>query len=236
MRPIIGVLAEIDNELSTKVLNTYIHAIEMSGGIPILFPYVVECKTIEHFIDICDGFLFTGGADIDPKRYGEEASENIGAIQIHRDEFEFQVFEKVINTSKPILAICRGSQLVNVALGGTLYQDIPSEKPSEVLHKQEDFGSTPAHSVKLIADTPLLALVKQESIQVSSLHHQAIKTLGEGLEIMAVADDGIVEAIYLPRYQYLWAFQWHPERMFDTDMPSRLIFADFINACKPKGF
>ena len=232
MRPIIGVLAEIDNELSTKVLNTYIHAIEMSGGIPILFPYVVECKTIEHLIDICDGFLFTGGVDIDPKRYGEEASENIGEIQIHRDEFEFQVFEKVINTSKPILAICRGSQLVNVALGGTLYQDIPSEMKTNISHRQNEPKFSYSHDVRIIVNTPLYEMMGNERIKANSFHHQAIKTLGKGLEIMAVADDGIIEAVYSSGKQYIRAYQWHPEMLFKIDAQSRKIFENFIHACK----
>ena len=231
MIPVIGISAEVDNEKDIKLKNTYVHAIEASGGIPMVLPYTQDIKMMERFTDLCDGFLFTGGDDIAPERYGEQIKDTCGEIQYYRDDFEFNMLGQVMKASKPVLAICRGAQLVNVALGGTLYQDIPSEKPSEVLHKQEDFGSTPAHSVKLIADTPLLALVKQESIQVNSLHHQAIKTLGEGLEIMAVADDGIVEAIYLPRYQYLWAFQWHPERMADR----REFFSDFLAWVKKEG-
>ena len=236
MRPIIGILAEVSEDKDTRVLYPYVNSIESAGGVPVILPYIRDADTLEGFLRICDGFLFTGGVDVDPSRYGEAMHPMCGELQLYRDELEFKVFQKLIGIGKPILAICRGAQLVNVALGGTLYQDIPSEKPSEVLHKQEDFGSTPAHSVKLIADTPLLALVKQESIQVNSLHHQAIKKLGDGLEVMAMADDGIVEAIYLPHYQYRRAYQWHPERMFDNDEHSRLIFTDFINACKPKGF
>ena len=232
MIPVIGISAEVDNEKDIKLKNTYIHAIEASGGLPMVLPYTNDTHIMEYFTELCDGFLFTGGDDIAPDRYGEPLKDTCGEIQQFRDEFEFNMLHKVLKTSKPVLAICRGSQLVNVAFGGTLYQDIPSEKPSEVLHKQEDFGSTPIHFVKLIDDTPLSSLMKQDYMQVNSLHHQAIKKLGDRLEIMATAADGIVEALYLPGEQYLRAFQWHPERMFDTDVQSRLIFADFINACK----
>ena len=233
MRPIIGVLAEIDDELSTRVQNTYIHAIEGAGGIPVLFPYVDDGETVDHLVDICDGFFFTGGMDISPDRYGEKASEHLGELQVNRDKFEFCVFQKVIKTEKPIIAICRGAQLVNVALGGTLYQDIPSEVDTKIAHRQIESKFSPSHDVRIIADTPLYEMVQEERIKANSFHHQAIKALGKGLEIMAVADDGIVEAAYLPTSRYLRAYQWHPERLFDTDLYSRMIFEDFIHACKP---
>ena len=232
MRPIIGVLAEIDNELSTMVQNPYIHAIEKSGGIPVLFPYVGECKTIERLVDICDGFFFTGGADIDPKRYGEEPRETIGDVQEHRDEFEFNVFQRVIKTSKPILAICRGAQLINVALGGTLYQDIPSEVQTKILHKQIEPKFSNSHDVRIMINTPLYEMMRTERIKANSFHHQAIKTLGDGLEIMALAKDGIIEAVYSSGRQYIRAYQWHPERLFETDTKNRIIFEDFIRVCE----
>ena len=231
MRPIIGVLAEIDDKLSTRVQNSYIRAIEKSGGIPVLIPYVDGGETVEHLVDICDGFFFTGGADIDPKRYGEEPRESIGDVRQYRDEFEFRVFQKVIKTSKPILAICRGAQLVNVALGGTLYQDIPTEVDTKIAHRQSESKFLPPHNVRVIVDTPLYEMTGVEQIKANSFHHQAIKTLGKGLEIMALAEDGIVEAVYLSERQYVRAYQWHPERLFETDLQNRMIFENFIRAC-----
>lgn len=228
MRPIIGILAEIDNEFSTRVQKPYISAIEKSGGLPILLPYVTDDETIESFISICDGFFFTGGADIDPQRYGEKAKATCGEIQVNRDELEFKVFQKVINTSKPIIAICRGAQLVNAALGGTLYQDIPSEIDTQILHRQIEPKFSPSHDVQVIANTPLYEIVGTDRIKGNSFHHQAIKTLGYGLEIMAVADDGIIEAVYSKGKQYLRAYQWHPERLRESDKHNRLIFDDFL--------
>ena len=231
MIPLIGITAEVDDERDVKLKNTYVHAIEASGGLPIVLPYTNDPKTMEYFVGLCDGFLFTGGDDIAPAHYGEEMSDTCGAIQPYRDEFELAMLRLVMETSKPVLAICRGIQLVNVALGGTLYRDLPSEKPSSVLHRQTDFGSTPAHAVRVVPNTPLGELMGEAELQVNSLHHQAIKRLGDCLAVMARAGDGIIEALYLPGEQYLRALQWHPERMFDTDAPSRLIFADFIMAC-----
>ena len=214
------------------MLNTYTHAIEKSGGTPILFPFASENETIDHFVDICDGFFFTGGADINPTRYGEEAGENIGKIQEYRDEFEFNVFQRVIKTSKPILGICRGAQLVNGALGGTLNQNIPSEVQTKILHRQSEPKFSHSHDVRIISNTPLYEMMKAERIKVNSFHHQAIKTLGDGLEIMAIADDGIIEAVYSSGRQYIRAYQWHPERLFETDTKNRIIFEDFIRVCE----
>ena len=232
MIPVIGISAEVDNERDVKLKNTYVHAIEASGGLPLVLPYTNDPNTMRSFVDLCDGFLFTGGDDIAPHRFGEETKDTCGEIQPFRDEYELLLFEQAIKTAKPILAICRGIQLVNVALGGTLYQDIPSEKPSQILHRQTDFGSTPVHAVRVIPDTPLSALMGKNDLRVNSLHHQAIKVLGDRLAVMAVSEDNRIEALYLPKAQYLRAFQWHPERMFDTDESSRLIFADFVGACK----
>lgn len=231
MKPIIGILAEVDIECNTKVQSAYINAIEQSGGFPILLPYVKETDTIEGFVNLCDGFLFTGGADLAPQRYGEHPKATCGATECNRDELEFKVFQKVIGTSKPILAICRGTQLVNVALGGKLYQDIPSEIPTQISHRQCEPKFSPSHSIKVLQNTPLFNLMEKERISANSFHHQAIKTLGEGLKVMALADDDIIEAIYLTGERYLRAYQWHPERLCETDAHNRLIFDDFIKAC-----
>lgn len=231
MRPIIGILAEVDNE-ATRVLHPYISAIEGSGGTPILLPYVKDGETIDRFVNICDGFFFTGGADIDPRHYREEASSACGELQEHRDELEFKVFQRAIDTSKPILAICRGAQLVNVALGGTLYQDIPSEIHTQISHRQTEPKFSPSHEVRALDNTPLREIMGRDRITANSFHHQAIKTLGEGLEIMAVSDDKIVEAVYLSGERYLRAYQWHPERLYEGNVYNRLIFDDFIKACQ----
>jgi putative glutamine amidotransferase len=232
MQPIIGIFAEIDAEATAKLQNTYVKAIEKSGGIPLLLPYVQGDATIARFVSLCDGFCFTGGADIDPTRYGEDKRATCEEVQYHRDDLEFRALHQVLKTEKPILAICRGAQLINVAFGGTLYQDIPSETPTHVLHRRQEDKYSLFHTVKVLADTPLRNLVQTEQICVNSFHHQAVKKLGAGLEIMAVADDGMAEAFYGSEKRYLRAYQWHPERLFDLDESHRVIFEDFVKACQ----
>ena len=197
MKPIIGMLAEVDDELSVKLQNSYVKAIERSGGIPIILPYVTDGETVKQFVELADGFCFTGGVDVEPRHYGEQTKDTCGDIQRARDELEFKVFEEVVHTNKPILAICRGIQFVNVALGGTLYQDIPTELETTMLHRQTEPKDTPSHEVNVLENTPLHELVGGANrITANSFHHQAIKTLGKGLAVMSRADDGIIEAVF----------------------------------------
>ena len=231
MHPIIGILGEVDETLYSAIKNSYITSIESSGGIPILLPYVSNDETIADFIKICDGFLFTGGADIAPSRYNTEKKTTCGKIQYNRDELEFKVFNQVIKTQKPLMAICRGAQLVNVALGGTLYQDIPSELQTDIDHVQTNTVTSPSHSVNVQCTSPLMELVNTDKITANSFHHQAIKTLGHGLSVMATADDGVIEGIYLNEKRYLRAYQWHPERLYNTDEYNKRLFFDFIESC-----
>lgn len=231
MIPLIGVLPNVDGEKKSKIENTYIRAIEASGGAAILLPYTANPESIDRFIDLCDGFIFAGGADIEPARYGEEKHPRCGETTPYRDEVEFLAFEKIMKTEKPIMGICRGSQLINVALGGTLYQDIPSEIKTDLTHKQEHPHSEPAHEANVVSGSLLHSLIGKSRIHINSLHHQAIKELGDGLSPMAVADDGIIEAIVRTGKRLVWGFQWHPEKTFDNSEDSKAIFKKFIEEC-----
>lgn len=231
MIPLIGVLPNVDGEKKSKIENTYIRAIEASGGAAILLPYTANPESIDRFIDLCDGFIFAGGADIEPARYGEEKHPLCGETTPYRDQVEFLAFEKIMKTEKPIMGICRGSQLINVALGGTLYQDIPSEIKTDLTHKQEHPHSEPAHEANVVSGSLLHSLIGKSRIHINSLHHQAIKELGDGLSPMAVADDGIIEAIARTGKRLVWGFQWHPEKAFDNSEDSKIIFKKFIEEC-----
>lgn len=235
MKPIVGIFAEVDGNLVTSVKGDYISAVEKAGGVPFVFPYVENDETLDEMIGTCDGIFFTGGADIEPDRYGEAKKPTCGEPQLNRDILEFKAFDIAFKMKKPILAVCRGAQLVNVALGGTLYQDIPTEFDTDTIHRQTEGIYEYSHDVAVMEDTPLYRLCGEMRIKANSFHHQAIKKLGDGLEVMATADDGIIEAVYYKGDQYIRAYQWHPERLFNNDDFNRGVFGDFIKECIREG-
>ena len=231
MKPIIAMLVEIDNEKAAKMKVSYASAIEKSGGVPLIVPYLDDGESLDKIVSLCDGFCFTGGADVSPERYGEAASEKLGAVMPWRDKLEFSFMARALASGKPILSICRGMQLLNAALGGSLYQDIPSEIETEIGHRQKDASDIPTHEVKVIAGGALHTLTGCDNISVNSFHHQAIKTLGRGLTVTATAEDGIIEAVSGTGKQYIRAYQWHPERLYFSNRYGKAVFDDFISAC-----
>ena len=232
MTPIIAILAPVDDDRNVNLLQTYSSAVERSGAASVIIPFTENEILLSKYVETCDGVLFSGGCDIEPSVYGEETKETCGTIQKNRDALEFAFFKKAFEKKKPIMAICRGIQVINVALGGTLYQDIPTEIPSEIPHRQSEPRNLPSHEVKILSDTPLMELVGKEKMTANSFHHQAIKALGKGLEVMALADDGIIEAVFYSGENYIRAYQWHPERLCTISDDNRTLFDDFISACK----
>lgn len=235
MIPLIGMLSAIDAEGTSSVFYTYQRALEQNGALPLLLPYVEAPSVMDQFVARCDGFFFSGGVDIHPRHYGAEISAQCGETSEKRDVLELSIAQKALESGKPILGICRGAQLLNVACGGSLYQDLPSESPSQILHRQAEGLFAFSHDVNILPDSPLFQLVGQERMRANSFHHQAVKRLGRGLSVMALADDGIIEGFYGTGKQYLRAYQWHPERLFEYDEANKSLFIDFINACKQKG-
>jgi len=235
-KPIIGITASLDtqNGVSCFVRHAYTSSILKAGGIPFLIPYFKDQEIYDDMIELCDGILFAGGCDIEPKRYGENIKATCGNIIPDRDEMDFRLLDIALNKDKPIMTICRGTQLVNIYCGGSLYQDIPTEIKTDINHKQSDDGTTPIHSVDIKRDTPLFNLIKSDHMMVNSFHHQAVKKLGENLKIMATSSDGIIESFYLTNKRYVRCYQWHPERLYDTSEHNKMLFIDFINACKTK--
>ena len=231
MKPIIGITPEIAEDGKVSLNYAYTHAIETAGGIPLVLPCTEDKDLLNELTALCHGFVFSGGEDIDPSRYGEETRPQCGQIAHRRDAFDFAMFEKALASGKPILGICRGCQLINVALGGTLWQDLPSQQPSDLLHVQKEGAFEHSHSVSILPNTPLAEVLGQSRLTINSFHHQAAKDIGRGLQVMAKADEGIVEAMYLPEHPFLWALQWHPERLCDIDADARALFSRFITAC-----
>ena len=233
MKPNIGIVPIIDDDGVLGVYQQYIHAVERAGGIPVIIPYSFDEETLDLYTNACSGFIFVGGVDINPQKYGEEVLPECGRLTPKRDAFDFRMFDRLIKTGKPLLGVCRGMQVFNVALGGTLYQDLGTQfGHGDVSHRHEEPRGFTSHRITIQEDTPLYSLLKKSDSVINSMHHQGIKRLAEGLVPMAYADDGIIEAVYMPGGKYVVAYQWHPEERFDEVEHNRLIIIDFIEHCK----
>ena len=231
MRPIIGVMPLWDDKKdSIWMLPGYTDGIMQAGGIPVVFPFTADRQDLEQLVDVCDGFLFTGGHDVCPELYHEEPLKDLVASCPKRDALESIVLKKAIEADKPVLGICRGIQFINAFLGGKLYQDLPSQHPSDISHRQPAPYDRPHHDVAIVEGSPLYGCLAADRMPVNSCHHQAVKDLAPELEAMAYSPDGLVEAAYMPGKRFLWAVQWHPEFSYKTDANSRKIFGAFINS------
>lgn len=228
MRPLIGITSSYswDNH-SHRIPNSYIDAIERAGGTPVILPptFTIDVKQL---LEVVDGLVLTGGGDVDPQMYGEDPILNMGSIDPKRDHFELEITRWALGIGKPVLAICRGHQVLNVAAGGTLYQDIPSQIKGSIKHRGKAPAYYPSHKVRVQEGSKLHGMFEKAELGVNSFHHQAVKDLGEGLVATAWAPDGVIEAMELPGETFVLGVQWHPERMIDGEMLK--IFQAFIQA------
>jgi len=233
-RPLIGVVPIWDETKdSFWMLPGYLDGIEAANGIPVTLPLTGNSSVVRQLAETVDGILFTGGHDIAPALYGQEKNGECGYIHPPRDETERLLFAEALRLDMPVFGICRGLQMFNALLGGDLYQDLPSQKDSQIRHKQQQPYDHPAHKVQVLPGTPLHDLLGESSLSVNSCHHQGICTLAPGLVTMAHATDGLTEAIYLPGKAFVWAVQWHPEYSL-KDPASRALFRAFVAACEKR--
>ena len=232
-KPLIALMPLWDEKMNSYwMLPGYMDLIIKSGGVPVMLSFSDDEQSVKEIADRFDGFVFTGGDDIDPAKYGEEKIPQCGQPCVHRDSLEFALFSEAVKTDKPILGICRGMQFLNAALGGTLYQDLPTQKPSEVCHKQPAPFDALTHSVTVEKGTLLYDIVGTEKLMVNTLHHQAVDKIAPCLVPCAKADDGIVEAVYDPEKAFLLGVQWHPEMIFGQEENSIKIGKAFVDACR----
>ena len=228
-KPIIGIVPLVDIERESYwMLPGYMKGIEQAGGIPLMLPLTTDEENLQQLADEMDGFLYAGGQDISPGMYAQKRSQMCGQCCRERYEMEAILFRMVYEQDKPLLGICRGIQYINVVMGGTLYQDLSSEHPSDTEHYQMPPYDVPVHSVKIIGDSPLYKLLNKETLMVNSYHHQAICKLAPKVSAMAVSEDGLIEAVCVPKKRFIWGMQWHPELSWLVDENSGKIFSEFI--------
>jgi putative glutamine amidotransferase len=213
----------------------YIRSLEQAGLAPVLLTPFHSAHSIRALLEHCSGLVLSGGEDVDPKRYGEQPHPRLGSVAPERDEMEMTALGAALQSELPVLAICRGAQLLNVYFGGTLYQDIASQRPTDVHHQQQQPWGERSHEVRVKAGTKLRCIVETDTLLINSFHHQAIKDVAPGLEVTAVADDGLVESVESAEYRWVVGVQWHPERHEarapDSD-PDRRLFAAFREAVR----
>ncbi|MBR5917043.1 MAG: gamma-glutamyl-gamma-aminobutyrate hydrolase family protein [Lachnospiraceae bacterium] len=233
MKPIIGIIPLVDEEKdSLWMLPGYMNGISEVGGIPIMLPLTSDADDIKELLSKVQGILFTGGHDVNPAIYNEAPINQTVSFCKERDAMESEVLKQVLEIDMPLLGICRGIQFINAYLGGTLYQDIPTQFTSKLNHHQSPPYDKPVHKVIIKENSRLFSLLKKKSLEVNSYHHQAVKDLAPGLSVMALAEDGLIEAIEIKDKKFAWAFQWHPEFSYVTDEDSLKIFKEFVSHCK----
>lgn len=236
MKPIIGVTVDKITSDSgygyEKINECNLKALMISGAIPLMLPITGEDEIIDEYLEIVDGLYFSGGNDINPLIFGEDPIKEIGGIDYSRDEFEIKLFKKAAAKNMPILGICRGEQVINVAEGGTLYQDIYVQKEGTSGHSPK-FSPSSAyayHKVKISKDSKLYNILKTDVISVNSLHHQSVKDIAEGYKITAVAGDGVIEAIESVNHSFIVGIQWHPEIMYERYPEFLKVFDALVSA------
>ena len=232
MKPLIAVTPLYDRERdSLWMLPGYFDRVLQAGGVPCALPLTGDEEALAAAAETFDGFLFTGGQDVDPALYGAVKQPCTEEICPERDRMESVLLQKVLEKRKPVLGICRGLQFMNSYFGGTLYQDLSRMGEGVLRHRQDRPYTIASHGVAVAAGTPLRECLGADQIAVNSCHHQGIEHLAPGLVPMALSPDGLIEAFCHPGYPFVWAVQWHPEMMAEGDQPSRDIFKAFVEAC-----
>ncbi|WP_407270257.1 gamma-glutamyl-gamma-aminobutyrate hydrolase family protein [Radiobacillus sp. PE A8.2] len=235
MKPIIGITSSMEiDEQGYSVSSANADAIVRAGGIPVFLPNLTELEDIRQVAKKIDGLYVTGGYDIDPTLFGEEPHQQLGVITPARDHFEILLIKEFLQMNKPLLAVCRGCQVLNIAAGGDMYQDIYSQIEMDLLqHQQQAPKGHGSHYIQIMKDSLLYELTGSDKIKVNSRHHQANRQVPENFQISGRANDRIIEAIESVDHRFVLGLQWHPENMASIqDVTSLKIYDGFISACQ----
>ncbi len=237
MRPLIGIPchAGIRAETERPIYynnRTYIHAVESAGGVPILIPIFDDLDELYSLLPRLDGLLLSGGVDVDPSNYGEEPHPLLMDVTPKLDELELAMARWAFDKNIPTLGICRGMQVLNVALGGNLYQDLDALYPASLRHRNWDLPrNTIVHTVRIDAGSRMEQILGTCEIRVNSLHHQAVNKPGRGVNITGRAEDGVSELLEVPGHRFMLGTQCHPEEIY-TDIPTwARLFVAFVESC-----
>ena len=217
----------------------YLKALAAAQALPVVLPLTLSPEDCRQLARSLDGFVFTGGPDPHPFLFGEETHSCCGNVSSQRDSMELSLMKAVMEAEKPILGVCRGIQILNIGLGGNIYQDIPSQYSGShgsfpLAHRQPYDYHVPSHTVSVAEGSLLSEICGCTSLKVNSMHHQAVRDLAPGLKACALAPDGLIEGMELAGYPWFLAVQWHPEYLWEKDPKAARLFRSFVDACRSR--
>ncbi|MBP1937032.1 gamma-glutamyl-gamma-aminobutyrate hydrolase family protein [Paenibacillus sediminis] len=237
-KPLIGITSTLvsirPGTAGSYVADGYFEGLARYGAIPVVIPLMSDEEVVKELIERVDGVLFSGGEDIGPHLYGEMPHPKLGEVMPKRDRLEMAAIRHALSLGKPVLGICRGVQVLNVAMGGTLVQDLPSQEPGSGQHMQKAPRPEPTHYVDIQPNTQLHEIFQKERVFTNSFHHQAVKSVAPGFTASAFAQDGVIEAIESRDYRFAVGVQWHPENMWLEDADMAKLCEAFIKAARQK--
>jgi len=234
LKPVIGLTCNNENLVNrsiNKINYTYINAVVEGGGVPVIIPILKNVEDIERYLDVVDGLIFTGGEDVSSLYFDEEPIREVDEICHDRDITEMELFKKAYEKGVPIMGICRGLQLINIALGGNIYQDIYKQVPNVLGHTCGNNIQEGYHTINISKDSMMYEIFNEERLVVNSQHHQSIKDLGKDLKVTSTTSDGIVESIESTNDKIILGVQYHPEAMAMKYKKFIKPFRYFIDKC-----
>lgn len=228
----VGITPSVRDNGAITIGKDYTDAVARAGMLPVLLPLTDEQEMLDSMLIAVDALVLSGGGDIDPKLYGEETISETGDVSAIRDRMEIYLARRAVALEIPTLAICRGIQIMAVAFGGTLYQDIGKQYKNDIEHMRMDLARDVAHSVAIDDNSLLYGIVGEKEIMVNTRHHQAVKTAPDGFTVTATAPDGVIEAMERRDVPFCLATQWHPESLSDRYPAHHKLFEALKNACE----